>query len=941
MLGRATDLSPTPPLRGRREEQERLTQWVRRLTHRHDGGVLWIEGPADTGKSRMLAYTAAEASVAGARVLSGTGITRDGIIAMAPLLDALSSDGESDVMDDLSVRVRERNNPYELLQAIKERLEALTRQQPVVIILDDVQKCDDLTLLAIRTLTQQLARQPLLWVLASREHNGVSVVETLRRDLLNGPAVRMSLGPLEPEAVRLMTRDLLGGSAIGNVECVAYADGLPGSVQVACACLINRSAGIPDRSPAEFQDVQPVIRAIVARRLGQLTDEARELMLIAAVLGGSFTVGHLSQVLKRPESALLRPLREVLAAKLLEAGPDRLYFPLEPVREAVANTLPRPVRLSIRRRSIELRLESGASAVSLAPELARIAETGDALAVRVLHTAALELGPVSPRTAADYLRRAVSLLPDMSSERRSLSADLVPLLWQAGQADEARVLAGAVLRTPTDPLTHAQVCLHLARMGGQFPVLNADAHLRQVHRHRNVPVPLKDQLLSMTLLNQLLEGEVEEASGAMGDSLMRTRGMHPVSEVTHRTLQSMSACHRQNWSEALKYSDAAATGIAELLHPVRAAILPEIAVSTAWRAALLDLAGKHQAALELVESRLADAEQHEKQALLPLWRNARARLLMGAGRLAEAQEEVARARRDMPLTCSSLGSQAALLCTEARLAFHIGDDDAIEACARQSETYLAGEDLYQQRMGAWIAVVCAAYRGTTATRQQFTQATAYLRRGFVHATCVDAADTVFLVGAALAAGFRDIAAATVEFAEQRAQRNPRLPVFRATALHARGLLEGDDKSLLEAAERYGRTRPLLRAQALEDAGFVLNAAQAPAARRRREQAMDLYTSCGAHRDGRRSRSRLRKLGVKPATSSPIPVLEWRGLTPAELNVVRLIASGTTNRQAAERLFLSPHTVNTHVRHAFEKLGVRSRVQMTRLYMQEVDEPAAL
>ncbi|GGJ28936.1 response regulator transcription factor [Streptomyces brasiliensis] len=61
--------------------------------------------------------------------------------------------------------------------------------------------------------------------------------------------------------------------------------------------------------------------------------------------------------------------------------------------------------------------------------------------------------------------------------------------------------------------------------------------------------------------------------------------------------------------------------------------------------------------------------------------------------------------------------------------------------------------------------------------------------------------------------------------------------------------------------------------------------------------------------------------------------------PSELGVVRLIAHGATNRQAAERLFLSPHKVNTHVRHAFEKLGIRSRVQLARLYMREVDQPA--
>ena len=57
---------------------------------------------------------------------------------------------------------------------------------------------------------------------------------------------------------------------------------------------------------------------------------------------------------------------------------------------------------------------------------------------------------------------------------------------------------------------------------------------------------------------------------------------------------------------------------------------------------------------------------------------------------------------------------------------------------------------------------------------------------------------------------------------------------------------------------------------------------------------------------------------------------WASLTDAELKVVRLVAAGATNRTAAQQLFLSPHTVSTHVRHAFAKLGIRSRVQLANI-----------
>ena len=53
-----------------------------------------------------------------------------------------------------------------------------------------------------------------------------------------------------------------------------------------------------------------------------------------------------------------------------------------------------------------------------------------------------------------------------------------------------------------------------------------------------------------------------------------------------------------------------------------------------------------------------------------------------------------------------------------------------------------------------------------------------------------------------------------------------------------------------------------------------------------------------------------------------------GLTGQELRVARLVASGLSNREAAAQLYLSPKTVEYHLAHAFTKLGVRSRHELT-------------
>jgi DNA-binding CsgD family transcriptional regulator len=56
---------------------------------------------------------------------------------------------------------------------------------------------------------------------------------------------------------------------------------------------------------------------------------------------------------------------------------------------------------------------------------------------------------------------------------------------------------------------------------------------------------------------------------------------------------------------------------------------------------------------------------------------------------------------------------------------------------------------------------------------------------------------------------------------------------------------------------------------------------------------------------------------------------WDGLTGTERTVAELVAQGLTNREVAARIFLSPHTVSFHLRKVYRKLGIRSRVDLTR------------
>ena len=77
-----------------------------------------------------------------------------------------------------------------------------------------------------------------------------------------------------------------------------------------------------------------------------------------------------------------------------------------------------------------------------------------------------------------------------------------------------------------------------------------------------------------------------------------------------------------------------------------------------------------------------------------------------------------------------------------------------------------------------------------------------------------------------------------------------------------------------------------------------------------------------------SPSRSSRAGAVGRGSPGPPSPAFRGLTPRELEVLRLVAEGLTDAQVAERLVLSLRTVHSHLRSIYRKLGVRSRSAAT-------------
>ena len=190
------------------------------------------------------------------------------------------------------------------------------------------------------------------------------------------------------------------------------------------------------------------------------------------------------------------------------------------------------------------------------------------------------------------------------------------------------------------------------------------------------------------------------------------------------------------------------------------------------------------------------------------------------------------------------------------------------------------------------------------------------------------------IEALLGLGRLDDAEAVLGWLEERGRALDRASAL-ATAWRCRGLLAAarhDPESALAALDRalgeHARVAmPFDRARTL----LCLGAAQRRAGRRRDarstlEEAQTMFAALGARPWRERAEAELRRIGGRLASGDE--------LTPAESRVADLVARGDTNKQVAAALYLSPKTVEAHLRSSFRKLGVHTRSELTRRVLDE-------
>jgi DNA-binding CsgD family transcriptional regulator len=453
---------------------------------------------------------------------------------------------------------------------------------------------------------------------------------------------------------------------------------------------------------------------------------------------------------------------------------------------------------------------------------------------------------------------------------------------------------------------------------------------------KDLPEPLRLAHLAKLAYNLVAAGRTEEALATLSEAAtaggrldqvarfplaLSEGGLHYVGGNFRHALELFETILRDGLAEA--------HGLDELLTRI-------------WRAMALFALDRDEDALDAIDAVIVESLERGFSWFLHVAEITRGQMLLQLGRL-EDLAVVLEGRfdpRGPPVVTIMDGTGVVAL---GRLALHTGDGRQARQTREIAQAMLNESTPGVRRHAAWLLSLQATADGDPQQAHQWLCAMGGQERTHVLSRIwPDLGDEPQLVRNAVAVGDRELAESAVADANRRAELCPGVPSLAAIAAHARGLLDGDTDKLAEAVTLFERSpRSLAIAAAWEDLGLAhQRQGTADSAIDALTEALVLFARAGATHDAARLRSGLRALGIRRrVTAAEKPVTGWAAMTKSELAVAELVANGLTNREIADRLFVSPHTVNTHLRHVFAKLQVHSRVDLTRLSTERNSDDA--
>jgi DNA-binding CsgD family transcriptional regulator/tetratricopeptide (TPR) repeat protein len=899
-----------------------------------------IEGEAGIGKSRLLASLADAAGDLDVTVLRGAGHPLERIRPFGPLVDALELRvGSSDVRRAAIGRLLSGEDAagagaympgqlqFRVVEEVIDLIEAISDQGPLMLVLDDLHWAEGATLLTVGWVMRRLTAVPLMLVTAVRPAPRSPELIQLLDDAAQLPARFVRLSPLTGRDVDVLSEAELGvplGRSV--VEVVRRCGGNPLWVVELLRALasegrIDCAGGVAELGAGELPGS---VRELVTRRLGYMPETAVKALRTASLLGESFSLMDMAAVTGRRVPELVDDLGPAFAAGLVADHRGVLVFRHQLVRDGIYEAIPEAARIALHRDAADALAAVRAPLEKVASQLVLGAVPPDVEAAAALRRAAGEAAPRAPGVAVDLLRRAEELLPADDPGRDGVLAALAECLVRIGRVPEATAIAEAVLRRPHDevvdiPLRFALIdALSLQRRGVDL-IGHTDAVLT------NPQASLADQAraLGLSSFGRQFYGDL-----AGGEAAAR-HGLEFAERAGDRAMVAWNLCAlggairtQGRYAEAL---EATGRAVEVAFHPpdhqarMRGPnMLHGMVLGDADRleeaAATLRTAAEECAAVESWYL-LADIQllASEVRLLRGEWDEAVPEI--------EGGIEFARERGNL-ITLPRFHAHLAIIAA-AR-----GDAAAGEAALGPVAGDLTSES---PGYGAEYVFYAAAFVDEVAGQPE--AALEHLRRFWEHDALRDNCNGHRFVAPALtrlALGLDrvDVARDAADGAERAAKLGAGVPSVRSAALRCRGLIERDPALMTDAvglARSSGRVLDL--AGACEDAAGVL-AACGPAtdARALLEQAIDHYEALGATWLGARATASHRSLGGRRGSRGTRSRAQtgWASLTRSERAVAELVSEGLTNRAIGERLFISPHTVNSHLRHAFQKLDVSTR-----------------
>ena len=920
--------TPGHPLRGRAAEVAAIGERLDEVRS-GVGSVIIVEGTAGLGKTRLLEACASMAAERSFRVGRGVAEPHRRAAGLDVLLDALFG-GDDPLLprNALSDLHASPEQGFWLLQDIQALIEKAALRDPLLICLDDLHWASDACAAALRQLPKQLASLPVGWVMAFRPNQGPPLLQSATDQLEDAGAEMIRLGPLGREAVMEIATDVLGAEP--DAELFRKADQVRGDPFL----LIEFFRGLQDerivrveggratlleeRMPRRISDDMRV-------RLLRMSPAAYRMATLASALGMLFSVQELAQLARMPIPELLDPIKDLVQAGIFTESGDRLAFGHDLIREAVRASSSVPVRRALDRQAADVLLARGALPVEVAQQLADCAEPGDEAAIATLLEAARSLGSSDPAGSATLAGRALELAPARHALRGPLVARRAVALFAAGLFEEATRFTASALWQALPAEEEATVRLAVANLFDLSSDVRAD-NARTALALPGLSADTRALLWASLFHNLVVAGRTEEAA----DLLPKARAAVPHRRVGWFTLELARS--------ALQYQMSDFTGGLEILATAQQHGLPgrddaRERMADNYRASFLAAFDRFDEAFHVADNGLAAAQSDRQNWALRMFETWKGRQLLQNGRLAEAAVAL-EGLFGLQDADRIIGREASCVIALGKLRIHSGDDAGAGEIAEIAKLMLRASAPSVQRHGAWYLALHAMSQGKADEAYGWLCSRGHANRlQLLPLFPFEIEDDPHLVRIAVAAGDGELAGHIIEQAERRCELNPGIVSFKAAVAHARGLREGSAQELQSAVALFATgPRPLATASALEDLGRLQASAGATAdAIRSLDRALAINAQVGASWDAARVRGRLRQLGVSRRIVIPKrPVTGWEALTSMEASVARLAAEGKTNREIAETLFISPHTVNTHLRHIFDKLAIKSRISLTKM-----------